>query len=137
MNTKSKSTKSKSNKPAKSVKTKASKASKTRLEYGLKNTFPNGTFTVNGLMKIGAKPQYITAYKRVEAALKAGTIVIVGEMQPKKATRGRRAKLYRRADAKVATLSVPVVEATVEAVAPIEAVETAVVAAGSPTPSLF
>jgi outer membrane murein-binding lipoprotein Lpp len=134
MNTKPKPKKSvKSKKPAKPTKSVKSKASKTRLEYGLKNTFPAGMFTVNGLMKIGAKPQYITAYKRVEAALKAGTIVIVGENQPKKPTRGRRAKLYQLADAKVATLSAPVPAMAVE----VEAAETAVIAAGAPTPSLF
>ena len=116
MATKNKSKSIKSSKPAKSNKTKRSaKSKKTRIEYGFKLNFPSAPFTVQTLMERGAKPQYITAYKRVEAALKAGTIVVVGEKQEKKPRRGRRSMLYQRADAKVNLISAT--SATVEPVA--------------------
>jgi hypothetical protein len=79
---------------------------KTRIKYGFKLDFPETPFTLKNLLSRGAHPQYITAYMRVKNALKAGTIVVAGVKAPTATRRGRKELVYRRSDAKVATLSV-------------------------------
>ena len=62
----------------------------------------------------GAKPSYITAYKRVQKALADNLLEAVGEVTPKSKRRGAREKLYSRVNAKtVAVTAQPMVAATV------------------------
>lgn len=72
-----------------------------RVTYNFKLEFPN-EFTMQELRKKKLnKVSYITLYKRVENALKKGTLEIVGNKPQAKARRGRKELVYRRADAKV------------------------------------
>ena len=72
-----------------------------RVTYNFKLEFPN-EFTMQELRKKKLnKVSYITLYKRVENALKNGTLEIVGNKPQAKARRGRKELVYRRADAKV------------------------------------
>lgn len=72
-----------------------------RVTYNFKLEFPT-EFTMRELrQKKSHKVSYITLYKRVENALKKGTLEIVGNKPQAKARRGRKELVYRRADAKV------------------------------------
>jgi tRNA(Ile)-lysidine synthase TilS/MesJ len=72
-----------------------------RVTYNFKLEFPT-EFTMQELRKKKLnKVSYITLYKRVENALKKGTLEIVGNKLQEKARRGRKELVYRRADAKV------------------------------------
>ena len=87
---------------------------KTRIEYGFKLDFPNKPFTVKILTTKGAKPSYITAYKRVQKALAENVIEVVGEFVPKVKRRGAREKIYARVVAKTPLINVePMVAAPV------------------------
>ncbi len=81
-----------------------------RAPYGFKLPFP-AKFTLSKLAETAAAKafniKYITLYKRVEKALEAGEITIVGEATPSETRRGRRETLYSRVDAKVVAVSVP------------------------------
>jgi hypothetical protein len=93
-----------------------------RIEYGFELKFP-ARFTLKALF--GArhgKVKYITLYSRVKNALAEGVIVKDGEQTPKTKTRGRRQIIYRRVDAKTATVSVAKVAAQVDATPAIAAV---------------
>lgn len=75
-----------------------------RVKYGFPLNFPE-RFTLKALY--GArhgKIKYITLYTRVKNALAEGLIVKDGEQTPKTKTRGRRQIIFRRVDAKTATL---------------------------------
>jgi len=72
-----------------------------RIKYGFKLEFPDKPFTVKLLTTRGARPQYQTAYKRVQKALEAKLIEEVGEVTPKTKRRGAREKIYSRVNAKV------------------------------------
>lgn len=77
-----------------------------RVAYGFKLDFPE-TFTMRELRNSkGRKVQYITLYMRVKKALASGEIVVVGKQAPKKAHRGRKQLIYRRADAKTPIVTV-------------------------------
>ena len=78
---------------------------KSRIAYGFTLNFPAKPFTIKSLCAHGAHPQYITAYMRVKAALKAGTIVAAGSKTPEAVRRGRKELVFKRANAKVATVS--------------------------------
>ena len=80
---------------------------KTRIKYGFKLEFPTKPFTLKALLSKGAHPQYITAYMRVKAALKNGTLVVAGEKTPSRVRRGRKELVFRRADAKTPLVSAP------------------------------
>lgn len=72
-----------------------------RVTYKFKLEFPT-LFTMRELrQKKSHKVSYITLYKRVENALKNGTLEIVGNKAQAKARRGRKELVYQRADAKV------------------------------------
>lgn len=72
-----------------------------RVTYNFKLEFPT-EFTLRDLrQKKSHKVSYITLYKRVENALKKGTLEIVGNKAQAKARRGRKELVYRRTDAKV------------------------------------
>lgn len=71
-----------------------------RIKYGFKMEFPTKPFTVANLQATGAHPKYITAYARVQKALKAGLLEVVGEKTPKVKRRGARELLYQRVNAK-------------------------------------
>lgn len=93
-----------------------------RIEYGFELKFP-ARFTLKALF--GArhgKVKYITLYSRVKNALAEGVIVKDGEQTPKTKTRGRRQIIYRRVDAKTATVSVAKVAAPVDATPALAAV---------------
>jgi hypothetical protein len=79
--------------------------SKTRAKYRFTLTLPS-IFTVRKLRDIKKRSiQYITIYKRVEAALAAGVITKVGEFR-KTAQRGRRQAVYALANVEVTALTV-------------------------------
>jgi hypothetical protein len=86
-----------------------------RIEYGFKLEFPNKPFTVKLLTTKGAKPSYITAYKRVQKALAENIIEVVGEAIPKMKRRGAREKIYARINAKTAIVNLSPVVAEVVA----------------------
>lgn len=66
-----------------------------RVPYGFKLNFP-AEFTMRELRKLKShKVKYITLYMRVQKALKAGTVVPVGEKVPDHAKRGRRELVFR------------------------------------------
>ena len=72
-----------------------------RVTYKFKLEFPT-LFTMRELrQKKSHKVSYITLYKRVENALKKGTLEIVGNKPQAKARRGRNELVYQRTDAKV------------------------------------
>ena len=76
-----------------------------RVTYGFKLDFP-AEFTMRELRKSKShKVKYITLYMRVKNALKSGALVVAGEKTPSHVRRGRKELVFRRADAKVATLS--------------------------------
>ncbi len=76
-----------------------------RVTYGFKLDFP-AEFTMRELRKLKShKVKYITLYMRVKAALKSGSLVTAGEKTPEHVRRGRKELVFRRVDAKVATLS--------------------------------
>ena len=79
-----------------------------RVTYGFPLVFPE-TFTMRELRKLKShKVKYITLYMRVKAALKAGQLTVSGRKTPDHIRRGRKELVFRRADAKVSTLSVTV-----------------------------
>jgi hypothetical protein len=100
-----------------------------RIKYGFKLEFPEKPFTVKLLTSRGARPSYITAYKRVQKALADNLIEVVGEVTPKSKRRGAREKLYSRINAKKASVTATTASVEVPA-APIEAV--AAVSDGNP-----
>lgn len=82
-----------------------------RIKYNFTLNFPSKPFTVKSLTSTGNHPKYITAYTRIQKALAAGTITVVGAKTPVKARRGAREVLYTRADAKTAVPLTSAVEA--------------------------
>ena len=81
-----------------------------RVTYGFRLDFP-AEFTMRELRKMKShKVSYITLYMRVKNALKAGTLTVAGHKTPVHVRRGRKELVFRRADAKVATLSVETVQ---------------------------
>ena len=82
-----------------------------RIKYNFTLNFPSKPFTVKSLTSTGNHPKYITAYTRIQKALAAGTITVVGAKTPAKARRGAREVLYTRADAKTAVPLTSAVEA--------------------------
>lgn len=78
-----------------------------RVAYGFKLDFPSTEFTLRDLRKQKShKVKYITLYMRVKNALKKGDLVVTGEKTPTNSRRGRKELMYRRSDAKQATLTV-------------------------------
>lgn len=87
----------------------ATAKSSKRAPYGFKLDFPANDFTMRDLRKQKShKVKYITLYMRVKGALKDGTLVRVGEKAPNTVRRGRKELVFRRADAKTASVSVTV-----------------------------
>ena len=84
---------------------------KTRIKYGFKLEFPEKPFTVKLLTSRGARPNYITAYKRVQKALSDNLIEVVGELTPKTKRRGAREKIYARVNATTPVVSLAPVAA--------------------------
>lgn len=77
-----------------------------RVQYGFELNFP-ARFTLKALYEARhGKIKYITLYSRVKNALAEGVIVKDGEHTPKVKTRGRRQIVFRRVDAKKATVKV-------------------------------
>jgi len=61
-------------------KTTRKRKSKSRVTYGFNLEFPSAPFTMRDLRKSkGYQVSYITLYKRLEKALKAGILHITGE----------------------------------------------------------
>jgi hypothetical protein len=85
------------------------KTTKKRAPYGFELKFPN-KFTIGQLRKNKRNIAYITLYKRVEAALKDGSIVPVGVEEPNSKRVGRPQMIYKRVDAKVSLVSSPKLE---------------------------
>jgi len=87
----------------------ATATSSKRAPYGFKLDFPATDFTMRDLRKQKShKVKYITLYMRVKNALKDGTLVVAGEKAPGKVRRGRKELVFRRADAKTASLTATV-----------------------------
>jgi hypothetical protein len=76
-----------------------------RIKYGFKLEFPEKPFTVKLLTNRGARPSYITAYKRVQKAISDNLIEVVGEMTPKTKRRGAREKIYARVNAETVMIT--------------------------------
>jgi hypothetical protein len=88
--------------------TATAKSSK-RAPYGFKLDFPSTEFTMRDLRKQKShKVKYITLYMRVKNGLKNGELVVAGEKTPNTVRRGRKELVFRRADAKTASLTATV-----------------------------
>lgn len=67
-----------------------------RVKYGFALDFPATPFTLSDLRRAKrGTVQYITLYKRVKAALIAGTVIVVGKRKPAHARKGRQEKVYQ------------------------------------------
>lgn len=79
-----------------------------RIAYNFTLVLPD-RFTMRDLRKTRHDVKYITAYMRVQKALKAGEIKIVGKEEPKTKRKGARQLIYQRVNAKTATVASPAV----------------------------
>lgn len=75
----------------------STKNDKSRVKYGFVLDFPT-EFTLSDLRRAKrGTVKYITLYKRVKAALIAGTIVVAGKRSPSNVRKGRQELVYKRA----------------------------------------
>ena len=69
---------------------------KKRINYGFKLDFPQNPFTLRQFRRQRHDVSYITAYKRIEKALREGILTTVegAKVSPAKSKRGRPQKVY-------------------------------------------
>lgn len=66
---------------------------KRHIKYGTPVNFPNGPFTMSDYRGKNKKLTYITAYKRIEAALKTGEVIQIKDVE-KTGEVGRPEKMF-------------------------------------------